>query len=153
METHQDRLLLLVVGFATVMLLSVLFGDWIPVLWQSIIYATAIMGVFTVLVLRNIISDSRGILIWRLFALGMLILFVIILSIILLDPRFEPGDPLLLGMQPATAIMVFGTSLFPFWFLILWVIGFRRAIVPQEREDHLNELKSDKLGSGDSDHG
>ena len=67
-------------------------------------------------------------------------MFCILIGIIFLHEGFETGDALLLGMEPGTALMVFGPSLFPFWFLILWVTGFRRAIVPQEREDHLNQL-------------
>ena len=135
------------------MLVLVFTGDWIPLFPRSIIYAGCIMGIFTMLVLRNILKDARAILFWRLYAVGLLVMFGILIAIIFMHEGFETGDPLLLGMQPGTAIMVLGPSLFPFWFLLLWVIGFRRAIVPQEREDHLNQLKSAGVKSGENTDG
>ena len=132
------------------MLVLVLTGDLIPLFPRTIIYATCIMGIFMVMVLRNILKDAGAILFWRLYAIGMVILFCIIICIIFLHEGFETGDALIMGMKPGTALMVFGPSLFPFWFLFLWVIGFRRAIVPQEREDHLNRLIAQDTESGDS---
>lgn len=122
------------------MLILVFTGDLIPLPPRSMIYSACIMGIFTVMVLRNILRDARALLFWRLYAAGLAIMFCILIGIIFLHEGFETGDALLLGMEPGTALMVFGPSLFPFWFLILWVTGFRRAIVPQEREDHLNQL-------------
>jgi len=150
MTTNQDRPYLIVAGLVSVMLVLVLTGDLIPLFPRSIIYSTCIMGIFTVVVLRNILKDARGIVFWRLYAIGMAIMFCIIIAIIVLHERFETGDALILGMKPATTLMVFGPSLFPFWFLLLWVIGFRRAIVPQEREDHLNRLMSQDTESEDN---
>ena len=74
------------------------------------------MGIFTVVVLRNILKDARGIVFWRLYAIGMAIMFCIIIAIIVLHERFETGDALILGMKPATTLMVFGPSLFPFYY-------------------------------------
>lgn len=122
------------------MLVLIFTDDLIPLVPRSIIYAGCIMGIFTILGLGNILKDGRAILIWRLYALGFVIMFCILIGIIFLHESFETGDDLVMGMKPGTALMVFGPSLFPFWFTILWVIGFRRAIVPQEREDHLNQL-------------
>jgi hypothetical protein len=132
------------------MLILVFTGDLIPLSIRSIIYAGCIMGIFSIMMMRNILKDARAIVFWRLYVIGLVIMFCIIIAIIFMHDGFETGDALLLGMQPGTALMVFGPSLFPFWFIVLFVIGFRRAIVPQEREDHLNQLKSQGMESGDS---
>ncbi|MCZ6671700.1 MAG: hypothetical protein O7C75_02050 [Verrucomicrobia bacterium] len=147
MKTNQDRLILYVAGLTALMLLLVLTGDLIPIVFRLIVHTGCIMGIISIMMLRNVLSDSRAAVIWRLYALGLVIMSGIILTIIFLHERFETGDPLLLGMEPGTTLLVFGISLFPFWFIVLWVIGFRRAIVPLEKEHHLNQLKSERAES------
>ena len=150
MISNQDRPILIIAVLCSLMLLLVLTGDWVHIVLRSILYSGCIMGIFTVMVLRNILKDGRALTFWRLYAIGLAIMFSIIIAIIFLHEGFQTGDALLLGMRPGTALMVFGPSLFPFCFLLLWVTGFRQAIVPQEREDRLNQLKSERTESGET---
>ncbi len=147
MTPNQDRPLLYVAGLSALMLLLVLTSDWIPPTLNSILYTGCIMGIFSILMLRNILRNARANTILKLYAAGLAVFFGVLVAIILLDERFESGDPFVLGMEPGTAIMVFGISLVPFWFIILWVTGFRRAFVPHEKEAHLNQLKPKNVES------
>ena len=134
-----------VAGLAALMLLIILTGEWIPLILRSILYTICMMGIFSLLMLKNILRENaRSITYWRLYAVGLAILSGIFIAIIFIDKRFETGDTLTMGMEPGTALMVFGLPFFPFWFIVLWVIGFRASILPHEREDHLNWLKTNK---------
>ncbi len=145
MKPDRDRPIVYIAVLSSLMLLLVLTSDRIPPILSSILYTACIMGIFSLLMLRNILREARAIKILRLYATGLAVFFGVLIAIILLEEKFENGDTLVLGMEPGTAIMVFGISLVPFWFIILWVTGFRQAFVPHEREAHLNQLKSENV--------
>jgi hypothetical protein len=154
MNSKQDRPIICIAGLTALLLLLILTGDWIPIIPRSILYTVCMMGIFSILMLRNVLRENTtAIAYWRLYAIGLVILSVIFIAVVLIDGRFETGDALLMGMEPGTALMVFGLPLFPFWFTVLWVVGFRQAIMPQEREDHLNHIISDTSESEGSTDG
>ena len=70
---------------------------------------------------------------------------------IIFDYSFVAGDSLRFGMEPATAMLVFGVTFFPFSFVLLWVLGFERAIVTPEKEQRLKQLTEE--GKEDISHG
>ena len=154
MNSKQDRPIICIAGLTALLLLLILTGDWIPLILRSILYTVCMMAIFSILMLRNVLRENTAaIAFWRLYAIGLVILSAIFIAVVLIDGRFETGDALLMGMEPGTALMVFGLPLFPFWFTVLWVVGFRQAIMPQEREDHLNHIISDTSESEGSTDG
>jgi len=152
MKPDRDRPIVFIAVLSSLMLLLVLTSDWIPPILSSILYTVCIMGTFSLLMLRNILREARATKILKLYAAGLAVFFCVLIAIIPLEEQFEHGDSLVLGMEPGTAVMVFGISFVPFWFVILWVTGFRQAFVPHEREAHLNQLKSENVeNEGDTD--
>ena len=140
MNDKSDRPLIGVAVFTAVMLLMVFIGESIPLVIRSIVYAICVVGIMGLLALKNLISDERAAVFRKLFGIGYLIFGGILILTILFDNSFVPGDSLRLGMEPATAMVVFGVTFFPFSFLILWLLGFERAIVTPEKELHLKRL-------------
>lgn len=143
MKVNDNSVIGLLALLGTLMLLIVLIGDSVAVHIRATAYSICILSTVGILMLRNILGGSRAASIRFLYGLGIVIMLGILLAIIFLDGRFETGDKLLLGMEPATAFLVIGVSLFPYWFIALWVIGFRRAFVTPEKERRLNQLKAD----------
>lgn len=143
MKSNSDRPILLVAALAAVMLLMVFIGESIPIVIRTIVYAICVVGIMGILVLKNILSKARATVFRRLFGIGYLIFGGILVSIILFDYWFVPGDALRFGMEPATAMFVFGVTFFPFFFVILWVVGFERAVVTPEKESHLEQVKKE----------
>lgn len=44
-----------------------------------------------------------------------------------------------MGMEPATAILVFGITIWPFSFVGLWTFGFGKAILPAHSVEELRD--------------
>ena len=146
MRSKSELPIIAVAAFSGTMLLMAFAGDSIPLLLRTIIYAVCIMGVIGVLVLKNLLSNARSSALRRLFGIGFFFYAAILIAIILFDKSFVVGDTLLLGMEPATAMLVFGVTFFPFTFTLLWLIGFDQAIVTPEKEEHLKKLTEERKG-------
>ena len=73
MISDRDGPILCLAGFAALMLILVLTGEWIPQFFRSILYASCIMGIFSVFILRNILRDARVTLIHKLSVAGLAI--------------------------------------------------------------------------------
>ena len=112
----------------------------------TIVYSVCIVGVIGILVLKNLLRNARSLMLRRLFGIGFLIYAAILIAVILFDESFVVGDTLRLGMEPATAMLVFGVTFFPFTFTLLWVAGFDRAIVTPEKEERLKKLTEEHKG-------
>jgi hypothetical protein len=140
MNDKSDRPMVGVAIFTAVMLLMVFIGESIPMVVRTIVYAVCVAGIMGVLALKNLLSSESAAVFRKFFGVGYLIFGGILISVILLDISFVPGDSLPLGMEPATAMAVFGVTFFPFIFIILWLVGFERVIVTPEKEKHLKGL-------------
>ncbi len=151
MKSNSDRLVFFVAAFTALMLLMVFVGGSIPPTVRTIIYAICIVGIMGVLVLKNLLSEARVAVFRRLFIAGYVIFGGILVSIVLFDDSFVVGESLLFGMEPATALLVFGVTFFPFWFVILWVLGFKRVVVTPEKEERLKQLMEER--KEDTTHG
>jgi hypothetical protein len=140
MKSNSDLPIRIVAALTGTMLLMVFVSESMPAPIRTIIFAICIVGIIGVLVLKNLLSGPRAAIFRKLFGLGFLVFWVILVSIILFDVSFAPGDTLRFGMEPATAMLVFGITLFPFSFVLLWVLGFDRAVLTPEKEQHLKKL-------------
>lgn len=143
MNDKSDRRMVGVAVFTAVMLLMVFIGESIPLIFRSIVYAVCVAGIFGVLALNNLLHNDRAPLFRKLFGIGYLIFGGTLVLTILFDNSFVSGDPLRFGMEPATAMLVFGVTFFPFYFIALWLIGFERVIVTPEKEMHFERLKKE----------
>lgn len=125
------------------MLVLLFIGESVSIHIRATIYSICLLSTIGILMLRNVLGGARAATIRILYGVGIVIMMGIFLAIIFLDNRFETGDSLILGMEPATALLVIGVNLFPYWFIALWVFGFRRAFVPLEKEHAMNQLKTE----------
>jgi len=151
MKSNSDRLILIVAVLSAVMLLMVFAGESIHIVVRTIAYGICIVGIMGFLVLKNLLKEARAALFGKLFMAGFLIYGGILVLMILFDHSFVAGDSLRFGMEPATAMLVFGITFFPFSFVLLWVLGFDRAIVTPEKEQRLKQLTEE--GKEDIPHG
>lgn len=140
MKSNSNLPILTVATLTAIMLLMVFVGESIPILFRTIAYAICVVGVMGILVLMNILSEDRAGVFRKLFGIGYLIMGGILVSIILFDYWFATGDSLRFGLEPGTALLVFGVTFFPFAFIILWVLGFERVVVTPEKELRLKRL-------------
>ena len=150
-KANHDGTFVCLAAVSGIMLVVVLIGDLIPSPIAATVHTICTMGLIGVLMVRNILPGAR--LTRFLYGVGIFIMLGIILAIIILDEIFETGDELVLGMEPATAFLVIGITLFPFWFIALWVITFRRAFVTPEKERLLNQLKAERQDTQESTDG
>jgi hypothetical protein len=149
---------MIAVGVLLVIMLGAVFaGSVLGSEVQATVFALALLGFASILMIRSLESGARARLIRALYFVGLMIFAGIILAIIELDHEAALGEALVLGMPPATALLVFGVSLFPFSFLILWVAGFSKAILPPEKAQQLERLRrkaprQPEFKNGEADH-
>lgn len=144
MNHRQDWLVAVVGVCACIILLSILFGDWIHRQIQLLACGVAIQILFAILVQRSLLSTPSAKPFRIAYAMVSALMTAVVIGILLLD--LSPGDPkiLIAGMEPATALLVFGISLGPFAYVFLWIAVFHQSILPKHtlrRLENRNEKR------------
>lgn len=139
MNSRQDWLVAVVGVCACIILLSILFGDQILLPIQLFTCGGAIQTLFAILVQRSLLSPPSAKPCRIAYAMVSALMTAVVIGILFLD--LSPGDPeiLIAGMEPATALLVFGISLGPFAYIFLWVAVFHQAILPKHTLRHLEK--------------
>ena len=153
MQKSSDTVIVIVGINVALLLVLVLSGDLINLHLRATFYAILLVSIQGIFITRNVLrtKETRSVMI--LYIVGVILFGMIVLSIIGFDKGYEPGNRLLLGMPPATALLVLGISLFPMWFMVLWVVFFHKAIVTPEKEKFLAQLKNEKQSNGEVSNG
>ncbi|MCS1409490.1 MAG: hypothetical protein M2R45_02671 [Verrucomicrobia subdivision 3 bacterium] len=143
MNSTQDRLVAMVAVLAVIILLSVLAGDQVSLFTRALMFGVAMQLLFGIMIHLSLIpapSAKRYRIAYNTVSIFMMI---VVVGIILLDQR--PYDPanLMMGMEPATALLVFGISLGPIAYVFLWLIGFYQAIFPASSSEALEKFKQE----------
>ena len=144
MNSQSDRPFIITAACLVVMLIMVFVGDALPLVFRTIVYGSCIVGIIGTLLVRNILPVREAARTRLVFTISMILMAVFVILIILLDKWFVPGDPLLLGMEPATAILVVGVTFLPFALIVFWLKDFQKSFVPPEKEKRLEKLKGEE---------
>lgn len=132
MDKTRDKLIATTGILSGICLGVILMGDRLPRLWAILIIGVSfqtIVGLgFQLGLVRSFAAQSYR---W-IYGFCSLISTLILVSLIFADQSLHGSDSLLMGMEPATAILVIGITLWPFTFVALWTFAFNRAILPKE---------------------
>ncbi len=141
MKSRQDRSIAAIGILAGIMLLSILLGNHIPLPAQTLTYALALQLLFAILI-QNSLNPALNVKPYRIaYAAVSTLMAAIVIGILLLDRPPNNPNTRLAGMEPATALLVFGISLGPFAYIFLWITGFHRVILSKHTTRNLDEQK------------
>lgn len=144
MTTRQDRIIATAGILCSLMLLNILLGDRLTIFVKTLIFGIAIQSLFA-LIIQGGLSQTQAARGYRIaFGLCSLVSVLILIGVILLDQKFHQTNVLVLGMEPATTLFIFGITLWPFTFVILWAYGFNTAILPPETIKDLQRFERSK---------
>ena len=120
-----------IIGILTgVLLLNVLVGNAISQLSRTLVFAIAMQIIFGITIHSSLSPSPKAAFLRKLFGICSGILCALFVVLILFDHRWHQTQRLLLDMEPATCLLVFGITLWPFSFILLWATGFHTAILP-----------------------
>ena len=131
MNINQDRLVAAIGVFASIILLSILFVDHLPLPIHTFTCGIVIQMLFAILVQRSLLSTPSAKLCRIAYAIVSAFMTAVILGILSLDLSLNDPKILVGGMEPATALLVFGITLGPFAYMFLWITAFRQTILPK----------------------
>lgn len=147
MNTNQDRLVAAVGVCAGITLLSILFADQLPLPIHTFTCGIAIQILFAILVQRSLLSTPRAKPCRIAYAAVSALMTAVVLGILSLDLSLSDSKILIGGMEPATALLVFGISLGPFAYVFLWITTFHQSILSKHTLKHL-EKRNEKREFG-----
>lgn len=147
MNINQDRLVAAIGVFAGIILMSILFVDHLPLPIHTFTCGVAIQMLFATLVQRSLLSTPSAKLCRIAYATVSAFMTAVILGILSLDLSLSDLKILVGGMEPATALLVFGISLGPFAYVFLWITTFHQSILPKHTPKHL-EKRNEKREFG-----
>lgn len=130
----------IIATMALLLLLTILFGSTLPRLPQVLIAALTLATIFGI-TLQSGLSPSpaaRGYR--RAFQVASFVSGIVLVGVVLLDHQFHQSDGRILGMEPATTLLVFGITFWPFSFVLMWTLGFDQAVIPPETTKQIDEL-------------
>ena len=133
MNTNQDRLVAAVGVFAGIILLSILFADHLPLPIHTFTCGIAIQMLFAILVQRSLLPTPSAKPYRIAYATVSAFMTAVVLGILSLDLSLSDSKILVCGMEPATALLVFGISLGPFAYVFLWITAFHQSILPKHK--------------------
>ncbi len=131
---------------------TILFGAFLPSFARTIITGIGFYGFIGIAIQVAIPSTPAAVPYRRWFARSSVILIGLFTSLAFLDQRYHGEAVLILGMEPATAMLVFGLTLWPFSYVALWVIGFDTAMLPLDQRQRIDREAASKPES-DPRHG
>lgn len=132
MAVTQDRIMATTGLLSAVMLFNILLGDTLSIFVKTLIFGIAIQSLFGIFVQAGL-SQSDSARTYRvIIGFCSFISVLLLIGVIVLDHQFHQSTSLVFGMEPATALFVFGITLWPFSFVFLWAYGFNKAILPPE---------------------
>ena len=141
MKTLQDRTMAAVGILLGIILISILAGDRIPLPIRVFTFGIALQCVFFSVIqwsLRRSDNSRPWLIGWAAVST---LMTIIVIGIIVLHFRYDNQEQLIAGMEPATALLVFGVTLTPFGYVFLWTAGFFRAIFPPGSSRRLTQLR------------
>ena len=147
MNTNQDRLVAVIGVCAGIILLSVLFADHLPLPIHTFACGIAIQILFAILVQRSLLSTPSAKPYRIAYAAVSAFMTTVVLGILSLDLSLSDPRILVGGMEPATALLVFGISLGPFAYVFLWITTFHQSILSKHTLQHL-EKRNEKCEFG-----
>ena len=129
MNTNQDRLVAAVGVCAGIILLSILFADHFSLPIHTFTCSIAIQMLFAILVQRSLLSTPSAKPYRIAYATVSAFMTAVLLGILSLDLSLSNAKILVGGMEPATALLVFGITLGPFAYVFLWITTFHQTIL------------------------
>ena len=139
MNTNQDRLVAGIGVCAGIILLSILFVDHLPLPIHTFTCGIAIQILFSILVQRSLLSTPSAKPCRIAYASVSTFMTAIVLGILSLDLSISDPKILVGGMEPSTALLVFGISLGPFAYVFLWITTFHQSILPKHTLKHIEK--------------
>lgn len=140
----KDRYITGIAVCAGAMLLAILLGGFIPPTAQVLLAGLALQGMLGLIVQLNLIPGRDTKRYRWAFGFSCLVFAAIFFGIVYLDHVYQGGAQLVAGMEPATALMVFGITLWPFTAVSLWVIGFQKVIYSTQAQQTIKSLATEK---------
>lgn len=144
MNTNQDRLVAGIGVCAGIILLSILFVDHLPLPIHTFTCGIAIQILFSILVQRSLLSTPSAKPCRIAYAAVSTFMTAVILGILSLDLSLSDPKILVGGMEPATALLVFGITLGPFAYVFLWITTFHQSILPKHTLKHLEKRNENR---------
>ncbi|MDA7510058.1 hypothetical protein N8737_01395 [Verrucomicrobia bacterium] len=140
MAVTQDRIMATTGILSGIMLLNILLGDTLSIFVKTLIFGIAIQSLFGFFVQAGL-SQSDSARPYRvIIGISSFISVLILVGVIILDYQFHQTTFLIFGMEPASALFIFGITLWPFSFVFLWAFGFDKAILTPETIKNLERI-------------
>ena len=132
MNSKQDQRMATIGALCGIILLVILLGDGLPRTAKLLTVGISLQGLAGLLIHSGLRLSKSERQYQITYLICSLISGLILVSIILLDRPSIKATETVFGMEPATALLVFGITLWPFSFVTLWVLGFYRFVIPSE---------------------
>ena len=128
-------------GLCLLMLIAIFSAPTFP-LGSALLFATALQIFFNGLILSSLVTTPDSLNYRRLYQLFLGCQIVLTDAIVILGRNPTAPSNLWFGLHPGTALLVFGITLWPFMFVALWSIGFKKVVLPESHEQQIDALNS-----------
>ncbi len=130
--TPSDKYIAGVGAIAALLLAVILLPIEASLLFKSMLVGAGIQALIMLLLMANLSPHPEA----KRYRIAYALCGGIMLAILVLTPvlhgRFHGSDTTFMGMEPATALLVFGITFWPFSFVTLWSVGFCHTVFRPE---------------------
>jgi hypothetical protein len=141
MAVTQDRIMATTGILSGVMLINILLGDTFSIFVKTLIFGIAIQSLFGFFIQAGLLQSDSARPYRVIIGICSLISVLLLIGVIVLDHQFHQSTFLILGMEPATTLFVFGITLWPFSLVFLWAYGFNKVVLSPETIKNLERIK------------